>query len=488
MKIWVKVLLVLLCLIFVIVSILFYSNRAAIYADIGKYYTKRDDYIRAQIYYQKSYDLGNRDKNFRENYVNLLINSPLTLEAQERLVSIAEGEYKDSASESAKYFLYNLKRAIHNKYPNNYIQQASFNQKIVHWGKIPITYSFKQTKGVPQEIITAVNDAFDSWERASSARIRFERVSVNADIVVSFTNNIIRIPKFGEKYIIAYTVPDITSNKLNRMDLTLNLTGIDGVKFTPNQMYNIALHEIFHALGFMGHSFDNENIMYITQTGESMINDERKIITDSDKATLELFYKVRPDITNAQELIYEYIPYPVIGDNAEINYAKAIEAKKYIKKVPRVSTGYIDLAQTLLNQEDYEGAILNLKKALFLSNNDNTTYLALYNLAVAYYFDKDYEFALFYAQKAMDIKDNNELHFLLAEIYKNQNDNSNAIKEYTYLVSNEPDNIEYVVNLTNIYISRHNYLKARKVLKNYIKRNPKEKNNPRFKPCRLLLL
>ena len=102
--------------------------------------------------------------------------------------------------------------------------------------------------------------------------------------------------------------------------------------------------------------------------------------------------------------------------------------------------------------------------------------------------DKDYDLALFYANKAREIKDEDELHVLKAEIYKNDDNEYYAIKEYVHLVSKNPDNIEYVINLTNMYISKRDYLKARKTLKNYINRNPHEKNNPRFKPCKLLLL
>lgn len=488
MKNWVKIFPIVFCLAVFALFLLFYLTRAELYANLGSYYTKKDNYIAAQNYYEKSYLLGNKNKDFREKYVNLLINSPLTIEAQERLVSIAEDGQKDQANESARYFLYNLKREIHNKYPNNYIQQASYNQKIIHWGKMPITYSIKQMKDVSPEIIKAVNDAFDSWERASSARIRFERVSINPDITVTFTNNKIKSPNPGEKYVIAYTLPDLSSNKLNGMNVVLNLLNVDGEPFTPNQIYNTSLHEIFHALGFLGHSFEKENVMYISQSNEVIVSNERREISDADKSTLELFYKIRPDITNAKELHYEYIPYPVMGDSADVSYAKADEAKKYINKAPKVPSGYIDLAQALINQKDYDEAVSNLQKALYLAKNDDTKYLVLYNLALVYYFDKEYDLALFYANKAMEIKDDEELHLLKAEIYKNSNNKKMAAKEYMFLLSKNPDNIEYVINLTNIYISKHDYLNARKVLKQYVKRNPQEKKNPRFKPCRLLLL
>ena len=297
-KNWVKPLIFILLAIVAIFAEVFFLYRADIYAQLGKFYTKQDNYAAAQKFYEKSYKLGYKKKDFRENYVNLLINSPLTIEAQERLVDIAEDKINDTASESAKYFLFNLKREIHNKYPENYIQQGAYNQKIVHWGKLPITYSIKQTRNVPDEIVTAVNDAFDAWERASSVRIRFERVNLNPDILVTFTNYKIENPKYGQKYVIAYTVPDITQNKLNRMDMALNLLSIEGKPFTPDQIYNTALHEIFHALGFMGHSADKTSIMYMTNSNDTPKENARNEISDSDKKTLELFYKIRQVINH----------------------------------------------------------------------------------------------------------------------------------------------------------------------------------------------
>ena len=488
MKNWVKILISVLFICFIALYACFNAHKSGIYAYLGKFYSNHNDYVSAQKYYEKSYLLGNNDSGFRECYVNLLINSPLTVEAQEKLVSIADGKIQDSASETAKYFLSNMRKEINNKYRNNYIKQASYNQKIVHWGKVPITYTFKHTNNVPKEIIDAVNDAFDAWERASSARIKFERTQINADIVVLFVNNKIEDAEYGKKYVIAYTIPDISQNKLNRMDMTLNITNLNGKPYTPNQMYNTALHEVMHALGFLGHSSNKQSIMYMTRTNEEIIDDTRKEISDADKITLELFYKIKPDITNAYELTYDYIPYPVVGNSSTVNDAKADEAKSYIRKAPTIPAGYIDLAQTLINEKRYGEAIANLEKAYSLSDNNDAKYLSLYNLAVANYLDGSYELALFYVTKAQEIKDEDELHFLLAEIYLKQKNEERGLEEYKYLVSRNPNNIDYVVNYANIYIKKRQYIKARKILKEFINRNPQEKNNKRFKPCRLLLL
>ena len=95
--------------------------------------------------------------------------------------------------------------------------------------------------------------------------------------------------------------------------------------------------------------------------------------------------------------------------------------------------------------------------------------------------------ALDYTNKAMEIQNTGELHFLLAEIYTSQGEDTLAIKEYKYLTAQAPDNMDYVINLANIYLKKHRYLDARKVLKNFIKNNPKERKNKRLAGYGILL-
>ena len=48
------------------------------------------------------------------------------------------------------------------------------------------------------------------------------------------------------------------------MDIKFYTYAPNGEKFSSEQIYNTALHEIFHALGFTGHSYDKNNIMYMS--------------------------------------------------------------------------------------------------------------------------------------------------------------------------------------------------------------------------------
>lgn len=468
-----------------ICALYFRHNAGDVFAKIGNYYYGKNNVEKAQAFYEKSFSLGYNDLETRERYVNSIINSPLTLESQQKLIGLAEGKNVDGASVKAKQFLYDLKREIHRKYPLNYIKQAPYNQKIIRWSKLPITYTFKSVAGVPEEYIEEIRNAFLMWEK--SGPVMFNEVSnSNANIVIDFVGNKAEDLDYGRKYVVAYTTPSISLSSLENMNIKFYLQDPEGNSFSRNQIYNTALHEIFHALGFMGHSYDHGNIMYLAKNNKTLVEDARQVLTEADISTLTLLYKIKPDITNNGDLKSEYQPYLVLGDDEEVNYSKAKEAKHYIYQAPTLPGGYIDLAESLVAQKKYAQAIRALEKALSLADTDDIRYIVYYNLAVSYYYINHTEMALDYASKAIRIKDSEELHFLLAEVYL-KTDRSKAIKEYEYLIKISPANIDYAINLTNIYIKDHDYISARKVLKEYLRKNPTQKTNSRLSPYRLLI-
>ncbi len=478
-----KIILYSILTILLLGAIYFRTNTATIYANMANFHYKHNNISKSQIYYEKSFAHGNIDTDTRLFYVNSIINSPLTLSSQEKLVRIAEDKLQDRASYKAKEFLYNLKREIHNQYPLNYVKQATYNQQIVHWGKFPVTYTFLNPEVAPAEYVEEINQAFSMWERVG---IPFTRTSGKADITVDFLNTKTDDIENGKKYVVAYTVPNISTTKLLGMNIHFYIQSPDGNFFSNNQIYNTALHEIFHALGFMGHSFEPDNIMYLAKDRENIINDTRVNLTEADISTLKLLYKIKPDITNDNKLKSEYVPYLVLGDEEEINISKVREAKNYIYNAPALPSGYIDMAESLVAQKKYSEAIKNLEKALRLADNDEIRYIVYYDLAVAYNYINHPEMAYDYITRAENIKSDEELHFLKAEVLLKIN-KAEAIKEYEYLTGVSPQNIEYAVRYANIYIKNKNYLKARKILKHLIKNNPNAKKDERLSPYKILL-
>lgn len=469
---------------------LYFKNHAdSIYANLADNCYKKNKIQKAQEYYEKSFSLGNKNSKQREAYVNSIINSPLTVESQQKLADIAEDKIQDGASLKAKYFLYDLKQEIHRKYKLNYIKQAPFNQKILRWGKLPITYTYRNTQGVPSQFIQEIDNAFIEWEKASAHKVLFSKVnSDDANILIDFQPNKAEDLEYGKKYVVAYTVPSVVGTKLKNMQIKFYLQDPSGEYFTQNQIYNTALHEIFHALGFMGHSYDKNNIMYLSKDNNTLINDSRENITEADISTLELLYKIKPDITNAEELKSEYIPYLILGDDEEVNVSKAREAKNYIRQAPSLPNGYIDLAESYVAEKRYPEAIRNLEKALSLADSDDIRYIVYYNLAVSYFYINHMEMAKDYVAKALEIKDSEELHYLLAEIYLKSDATDKAVEEYKKLTGAYPRNIDYAINYANIYVKKHDYINARKILKTFLKNNPKEKNNPRLSPYGAILV
>lgn len=459
-------------------ALFFRFNADGIYAGLGNYYYKHNDINKAQAFFEKSFVLGNTNPAQREIYVKSMINSPLTVESQKKLVEIAEGEIQDSAAYKAKFFLYDLMREIHKKYPYNYIKQAPLNRRVVRWNKFPITYGFKNTQNVPEDYVKEIENAITEWEKASMLNILFSLEDYDkADIKIEFAENKVENPEYGKKYVVAYTTPSVNSDVLKEMNIKFYLRDPEGNYYSKNQIYNTALHEIFHAMGFMGHSYDKDNIMYLSKDNNTLINDTRDELTQGDKETLILLYKIEPDITNDRKLKGEYIPYLVLGDETEVNYSKAKEAKNYIRQAPELPSGYIDLAESYVAQKKYPEAVKCLEKALYLADSNDIKYIIYYNLAVSYYYINHFAMAEEYLADARKINDTEELHALHAQILFANKDVEGAIKQFTYLVSHYPDNINYAVELANIYISRHQYLKARSVLKNFLKKKPEMKNN-----------
>lgn len=481
---WGKISFYTILLIFLSGSLYFYTNSDYIYAQVGNWYYKQNEITKAQYFYEKSFQEGNQDTTIRENYVNSIINSPLTVKSQEKLATIAEDKIQDRSSFEAKEFLYNLKREIHRQYPDNYIKQAPFNQKIIRWGKFPITYTYKNEDNIPDNYIQEIDKAFSEWEKLGV--VLFTKTEGDADIVVNFKNNKTEEMEYGRKYVAAYTEPIVINSKLKRMDINFYLQDPEGNLFSLNQIYNTSLHEIFHALGFMGHSFDTNNIMYLAKDNNTLVNDSRATLTEADINTLKLLYKIKPDISNTKDVDSEYISYLVLGDNEEVNQSKAREAKNYIYHAPTLPSGYIDLAESLVAEKRYPEAIKNLEKALTLADSDEMRYIIYYNLAVVYHYINHNSLALDYIKKATEIQDNEELHFLKAEILLSIN-RKEAEKEYAYLVKTYPNNIDYTIRLSNLYLKDKRYLQARKLLKMYLRNNPQEKNNPRFSPYKMLL-
>jgi tetratricopeptide (TPR) repeat protein len=474
-----------LCFVLFIINILS-SNQDKIFALCAEYYFKNNNISKAKEFYEKAFDAGLSDTRQREAYINIIINSPLTIEAQEKLIKFLEYPQDDVARLKAVYFISDLKKEIHRKYPNNFITNAVFNQKIIHWGSLPITYCFENREKTPRFYIDEIEKAFTEWENALENKILFAETDNNPNIIIKFDENNPANPE-NKKYVVAYTSPDINLDVLKNMEIVFYLKDPNDTYFTGNQIYNTALHEIAHALGFMGHSDDKANVMYLSKDSVTEFNDTREVLTEADINTIKLLYKIKPQVTNAMNIKPEYVPNLVLGSKKEIYNEKIEEAQLYIKKAPKLPAGYISLAEEYVAIKDYTKAIKYLEKALKLADTDDIRAMIYYNLAVVNYYIDFLDIAKEYLEKSMQIKDTDDKHYLLGEIYYKEGNVKKSIEEYTKLFNKNPQNIDYTVALVNIYVINRDYLRARKILRIFFAKVPSEKGNPRFKPYGILL-
>ena len=182
------ILILLFVLVYITGKYYYEYNSANIYENRGNNYYKNNNIKKAAENYEKAIDAGNTNIALRSNYADILMRQPVTVDSQEKLVKFLENSVQDTISERVKFFLYDLKRDVHEKYPNNYIQQAPQERKILHWGKLPITYAFKNVSMVPKEYGYEIVNAFKEWENTGILNFRYTE-NPDADIIIEFINN-----------------------------------------------------------------------------------------------------------------------------------------------------------------------------------------------------------------------------------------------------------------------------------------------------------
>lgn len=463
-----------------------HNNLGEIFGVRAEYYFKRNNIEKALEFYEKAFELGLKSSQKREAYVNMLINMPMTIVTQEKLLAFVKNPIEDVAFIKAKYFFNDIKREIYRKYPENFIVNTVYNQKVMRWGNSPITYSFVVNDNVPKYFVTEIENALTEWEKATDSVILFEENDRNPNIVIKFNNEQSLGKDDNQKFVVAYTSPMVNFNSLMTMEINFYLKDPTGKYFSKNQIYNTALHEIAHSLGFMGHSDNKNDVMYLTKDSISESNDIRENLSNADINTIKLLYQIKPQISNIDNPKGDYIPYIVLGSKTEINNEKLEEARLYIKKASNLPAGYIDLAEAYVAIKDYQKAIKNLNIALKLADNEEIKSMIYFNLAVVYFYTDLLDESQKYLNQSMNYNKTPEKYYLQGEIFVREGRLEDAIKIYSNLIAKTPDNIEYVIALTNIHILNHDYLKARSILKDFFKRNPMQKGNSRFAPYGIL--
>ena len=133
-------------LIIILICVIFFQKHQDIfYVKKAHSCFKTNNITCVQKNLEKAFALGVKTFPEREMYLNTIINAPFDIKAQEKLLNFKNLNVEDELSLRADYFIHDFRKAINNKYSDNYIMQAVLNLKIVRWGQMPISYYFEPT-------------------------------------------------------------------------------------------------------------------------------------------------------------------------------------------------------------------------------------------------------------------------------------------------------------------------------------------------------
>ena len=395
----------------------------------GKKYYSAQKYAKAFKPLDFAYKFDKDNSDYRYYYVLTLTNLKPVLKVQKTLFEISQSNIDDTARYIAKKKINEWRANVEENIGSNYIHNAPSEKGIIRWdiAKFPLKTVLLNMENVPEYYRTEILASLESWREAVNF-LEFEiaEKESDADIVIDIKS----LPKDicdGDtcQYVAGFTVPEIKHGLLKRMVITLYDKTPEGKYLSDKELFNIVLHETGHALGIIGHSYYEGDLMFVSAAASNETDYLRsgssfQYITSGDVNTIKLLYKLIPDISNtpveninSEGLIYAPI---IIGSEEEVKQGKLKEAQDYIKESPMLSGGYIDLGIAYSELGDDESAIKAFEKAEQLALSDMELYIAYYNFVIQYKSMNERTAALKYAQKAQKINETPEIADLILKL------------------------------------------------------------------------
>lgn len=392
---------------------------------IAQKYIKKNDYQKAYPFIKTAYSFNKKNQDYRYYYVLSMTNLSPSLDIQKELFLMSKDTLKDSAQNLAEIKISKWRQNLLYNIGDNYIEQAPFEKGVLRWDKFPLKIVIinKSNENLPSYYKTEILRAFAQWQ-TSTGFVKFVTTNKKSDAQISVT--IMQLPqnvcKGNQcKYVIGHTTPDYSGKILKKMNIVLYSKDPLGNFFSDKELYNTILHEIGHALGIMGHSYNSGDLMYMAADNNKFYSQYRssfQYLSSKDINTIKLLYKLTPNITNSNKINTKGLIYApiVLGTSKEISMRKLKEAKNYVKNAPKLPGGYIDLGIAYSELNKYSQAIKAMQKAYELSSTDNEKYMSAYNLAIIYLNSGDKDNALKSAQIAKQISNTEEINNLINQI------------------------------------------------------------------------
>jgi tetratricopeptide (TPR) repeat protein len=184
----------------------------------------------------------------------------------------------------------------------DYLDDVTENGKFVRWAltKMPLKlYIEKAPQGIRNfqpAFISQIPKALEVWAATLGHQLSYRLVDdpEKADLRVTWTNTIDtrgHNADGGTSYTAGLTIPKIHDDQIRYMDIKIATFDIKGKPQNTDIIYAVAIHELGHALGLLGHSSDPGDIMYAQ-------NQHVTAPSNRDKNTIRKLYTEVADINN----------------------------------------------------------------------------------------------------------------------------------------------------------------------------------------------
>ncbi len=327
--------------------------------------------------------------------------------------------------------------------------------QIVKWGKKNLNVFIEEG-----EYKSTVLSALDEFKATFSDIFTISLVDDKnlSDIEVVFETRPIANPNSLE---LGKTMPQYNNDGIiQKSHMQLYTTHpISKQEITKPEIYATFLHEMGHAIGIVGHSQEQDDLMYASSI--------RKTYSERDIATIKAMYSnvEVPEETKAQAV-----------------QNKLSEAENYVQKYPKEPTAWINLAQTYYAQNNFIKAANAYKEAIKLSSNDGNIYIGL---ASCYYASKKYDEAiecLQYAQSLnLDEYQKNRIIELLSYNYNAKGDLDNGYFYTREALDTNPYDKNNLGNFLIVCARTNRKFEAKTSLENYLRAKPEDRNDPALK-------